>query len=114
MATAILEQKQSSNTAATSSNGHQRIPQLDGVRALAITSVFIHHAFNIKLLWMGVDLFFVLSGFLITGILLKSRKKSFGRYIGAFYERRARRILPPYLVVMVITTAFLDTWWMRH
>lgn len=91
-----------------------RIPQLDGVRAVAIAVVFIHHAFKIKILWMGVDLFFVLSGFLITGILMNTKEEAFKGYIGRFYERRARRILPAYLVVMGIMTVLVGTWWMKH
>jgi hypothetical protein len=50
-----------------------RIKQLDGLRAVAFLSVFIHHAFSVSLLWVGVDAFFVLSGFLITGILLEMK-----------------------------------------
>jgi peptidoglycan/LPS O-acetylase OafA/YrhL len=50
-----------------------RITQLDGLRAFAIVSVFIFHAASVQLLWMGVDLFFILSGFLITGILMGAK-----------------------------------------
>jgi peptidoglycan/LPS O-acetylase OafA/YrhL len=90
-----------------------RIAPLDGLRGLAIASVFLHHAFHVKLLWMGVDLFFILSGFLITTILLKQKSKTFGAYIGHFYARRARRILPPYLVIMLITSLAFGTTWMH-
>lgn len=93
---------------------HPRISQLDGLRGIAIASVFIHHAFRVKLLWMGVDLFFVLSGFLITGILFNGKDKPFGSYIGAFYARRARRILPPYVVVLVITVFIFGVGWLSH
>ena len=74
----------------------KRISQLDGVRGLAILAVFLHHALKIKLLWMGVDLFFILSGFLITGILLSAKGQKLGSYFAHFYSRRARRILAPY------------------
>lgn len=91
-----------------------RILELDGLRAVAIAAVFLHHAFKFKLLWMGVDLFFVLSGFLITGILLDHKAASLGRYIGRFYERRARRILPPYLLLLLMTTIIVGTAWMKY
>ena len=96
------------------STGGGRITQLDGIRALAVTSVFVHHAFKIKLLWMGVDLFFVLSGFLITGILLDNRQKTFRSYIGQFYQRRAVRILPPYVLLLLVTALLFGTTWLRH
>jgi peptidoglycan/LPS O-acetylase OafA/YrhL len=74
----------------------RRIPQLDGLRAVAFFSVFFWHGFMIPpkvVLWAGVDLFFVLSGFLITGILMGSEKRPLPGYFGHFYGRRARRIL---------------------
>lgn len=51
----------------------RRIPELDGLRGLAILAVFAGHA-QLRMMWIGVDLFFVLSGFLITGILLDADK----------------------------------------
>ena len=74
---------------------NERITQLDGLRAIAIITVFSHHAFETRLTWMGVDLFFILSGFLITDILIRSRNRSIRDYFGSFYARRIRRILPP-------------------
>jgi len=91
-----------------------RIRQLDGVRALAILAVFIHHALRVKLLWMGVDLFFILSGFLITGVLLDLKELSFGQVLARFYARRARRILIPYLIFLALATLFVGTAWMRY
>jgi peptidoglycan/LPS O-acetylase OafA/YrhL len=81
----------------------RRIPQIDGLRAIAILMVFGAHAFGVPLFWMGVDLFFVLSGFLITGILLrlKQNRTAGGSYWSAFYLRRVRRILPPYVAFLV-------------
>jgi peptidoglycan/LPS O-acetylase OafA/YrhL len=63
---------------------------------------------------MGVDLFFVLSGFLITGILVREKHKSFGGYIGNFYARRARRILPAYFVVLIITALIFGLGWLKY
>ena len=70
-------------------------PALDGVRGIAIAIVVAFHAFG----WpsagtLGVDLFFVLSGFLITTLLLEEHACSGGIHIRAFYLRRARRLLP--------------------
>jgi peptidoglycan/LPS O-acetylase OafA/YrhL len=78
-----------------------RIPQLDGLRAVAILFVFLAHALRVPLTWVGVDIFFVLSGFLITGILLE-RKISGGGYFTYFYTRRIFRILPPYILTVLV------------
>src|SRR5580693_4799132 len=81
----------------------KKIPQLDAVRGLAVLLVLVHNtnkypSLHLHLIsdngWMGVDLFFVLSGFLITGILLDS-KDSVG-YFKNFYARRCLRIWPLY------------------
>jgi len=53
----------------------QRIPQIDGLRAIAILMVFAGHAFGTPLSWMGVDLFFVLSGYLITIEMLQHQRR---------------------------------------
>jgi peptidoglycan/LPS O-acetylase OafA/YrhL len=80
---------------------HGRILQLDGLRAVAIMLVLVNHTFRLPLTWAGVDVFFVLSGFLITGILL-SRKKHPKTYFAYFYRRRIFRILPSYYVTLLI------------
>lgn len=92
----------------------QRIRELDGVRALAILSVFAHHSLGIKLLWMGVDLFFVLSGFLITGVLLETKRHSLGHFFSHFYSRRVRRIMVPYVIFLAVATLVLGAGWMRY
>ena len=91
----------------------RRIPQIDGLRAIAILMVFAAHAFAVPLFWMGVDLFFVLSGFLITGILLRLKEKRAdgGSYWSSFYARRVRRILPPYIVFLLVVTFFFRVQW---
>ncbi len=95
-----------------------RIPELDGLRGIAIALVWIGHYFILhggtppgtpvayalalfRLHWTGVDLFFVLSGFLIGGILLDARESS--NYFRVFYTRRFFRILPLYLVCLLAT-----------
>lgn len=86
----------------------KRIPELDGLRGAAICMVIAHHYVFSKYLsifgprwgWAGVDLFFVLSGFLITGILLKSEKNEEG--LGHFYMRRVLRLFPIYYLCLAI------------
>lgn len=80
-------------------------PDIDGLRAVAVLSVLLFHAHvpGVDSGFVGVDVFFVISGFLISGIILREgveKRFSFAR----FYERRVRRILPPLLVVLVATT----------
>lgn len=88
------------------------VPQLDGLRAVAVLMVFLHHAFGLPLLWSGVDLFFILSGYLITGILVRDRERlSFSQMLGRFYLRRAERILPAYCIFMVLVIFFTQTQW---
>ncbi len=101
---------------------HGRIPELDGFRALAVWLVVVHHAFYafpfrkdlwanvpsifvgvVKAGWLGVDLFFVLSGFLISGILIAAKPKS--RYFRNFYGRRVLRIMPLYFTVVIVMYA---------
>lgn len=91
-----------------------RVPALDGVRGLAIALVMPFHFVSqyaptqrlsvlgetFRIGWSGVDLFFVLSGFLITGILLDQRGAP--RYYAAFYWRRLLRIVPAFVVFMTI------------
>lgn len=86
----------------------KRIPELDGLRGTAICMVVAHHYIFYKYAnilgprwgWAGVDLFFVLSGFLITGILLKSEKNEEG--LGHFYMRRVLRLFPIYYLCLAI------------
>lgn len=84
----------------------RRIDALDGLRSVAFIAVFVHHALGAPLLWMGVDLFFVMSGFLITGILVDAKKRqSPGGYFATFFRRRALRIIPPYYLVLAVAFA---------
>ena len=89
-------------------------PQLDGLRALAILMVFAHHALRIPLLWSGVDLFFILSGYLITSILLRdSERMSFREMLSRFYLRRAERLLPAYVVCLLLIAVLVPVPWHR-
>jgi peptidoglycan/LPS O-acetylase OafA/YrhL len=98
---------------------HGRIQQLDGLRAVAILGVYFNHTLHVPLTWVGVDIFFVLSGFLITGILLerKIESRTMGGYFHYFYSRRAFRILPPYVLTLFVYGLFFTwnafhPWWL--
>jgi peptidoglycan/LPS O-acetylase OafA/YrhL len=86
-----------------------RIKELDGLRGIAVLAVINGHYFlwlpitGSAYGWMGVDLFFVLSGFLITSILLGLRKEE--RYFTIFYSRRVLRIFPPYFLGLAVYIA---------
>lgn len=106
--------------------GGERIRELDGFRGLAVLSIIVlhyivHHLVTVPgaplaylqkyflFLWVGVDAFFVLSGFLIGGILLDQYRSP--NYFQAFYARRAFRIFPPYLLLLlawVVADALLE------
>ena len=79
----------------------EHLQELDGLRAIAIATVFAFHMRlpGFSLGWAGVQLFFVISGFLITRILLKSRQRP--RYFRNFYIRRTLRIFPIYYLLLV-------------
>src|SRR5262245_19123452 len=86
---------------------HTRAPGLDGVRALAVLAVVGFHqgASELPGGFLGVDVFFVLSGFLITDLLV-ARYTGTGRLDPArFWARRARRLLPALAVMLVVVTA---------
>jgi len=103
------------------------MPELDTIRGVAVLLVLFFHGFgfryglqNLSGLprlfvaatlpgWVGVNLFFVLSGFLITGILLDSKPKA--NYYRSFYTRRALRILPLYYAVLLVLAVLTRTGW---
>jgi len=118
----VAETSAPSPSGGLSLGGHIR--ELDGFRAIAVLAVVLHHAFFgytwrvpresfegiprvvLSLFekgWVGVDLFFVLSGLLITGILLDSKGRS--NFFRNFYARRTLRIIPIYYLVITIS------WW---
>lgn len=78
------------------------LPSLDGLRGIAIGLILLHHCFGklFAFCWIGVDLFFVLSGFLITRILLNTREQK--DYLKNFYMRRVLRIFPLYYAVLIV------------
>lgn len=84
---------------------------LDGLRALSIIAVLWHHSGGERGAglagrgFLGVDLFFVISGFLIVTLLLRERRRSGNISLKAFYIRRALRIFPPYYLMLAVVTA---------
>ncbi|AXL92658.1 acyltransferase [Streptomyces sp. CB09001] len=82
----------------------RHVAPLDGLRGVAVLGVLFFHAGHFDGGFLGVDLFFVLSGFLITGLLLKEARARGGRIdLLAFWGRRARRLLPALAVVLAGT-----------
>ncbi len=81
---------------------------LDGVRALAIALVLAYHLGGLGGGWLGVDVFFVLSGFLITSLLAAEIRSTGTVRLGAFWGRRARRLLPA--VVVLLAALGLYAW----
>jgi peptidoglycan/LPS O-acetylase OafA/YrhL len=78
---------------------HVHYPALDGLRAIAVTLVFLWHYVQLPWGWAGVDVFFALSGFLITGILYDTRNTA--HRFRNFYMRRTLRIFPLYYTVLL-------------
>lgn len=90
---------------------HPRTAALDGLRGVAVLTVLVHHVRSIFFgstnatvlpgAFLGVDLFFVLSGFLITGLLLQEHRRHHSIRLAGFYRRRVLRLYPALLVVLV-------------
>jgi peptidoglycan/LPS O-acetylase OafA/YrhL len=92
--------------------GIRYVPAIDGLRAVAVIAVMLYHlGFDwIPGGFLGVDLFFVISGYVITRLLLDSIQRSGGLDLRAFYIARIRRLLPPLLFMIVVTTIFVGAW----
>jgi peptidoglycan/LPS O-acetylase OafA/YrhL len=88
--------------------GLPHIPALDGLRAIAVGSVIAYH---LGVRWgrggyLGVDLFFVLSGYLITSLLVDEHRRTRAIALGAFWGRRARRLLPAIALLLITLAAY--------
>lgn len=90
----------SGNTQETRPANSAYFPALDGLRAVAFLMVFGYHYLELPWGWAGVDIFFVLSGFLITGILFDTRDEL--HRVRNFYVRRTLRIFPLYYAVFLV------------
>lgn len=92
--------------------GIQYIPAIDGLRAVAVIAVMLYH---LGLEWipggfLGVDLFFVISGYVITRLLLDSIQQRGGLDLRDFYLARVRRLLPPLLFMLIVTSIVIGLW----
>jgi peptidoglycan/LPS O-acetylase OafA/YrhL len=88
-------------------------PGLDGLRALAVLGVLLYHA---GISWvpggfLGVDLFFVISGFLITTLLIEEFQRRGAISFAGFYRRRARRLLPALFAMLIVTVTAIVLFW---
>ena len=90
------------------------LPALDGLRAVAVVAVIAYHLGRLGGGFLGVDVFFVLSGFLITRLLVAERESTGRISLRSFWKRRVRRLLPALLtvlpVVMLVSKAWLPSW----
>jgi peptidoglycan/LPS O-acetylase OafA/YrhL len=84
----------------------RRVDEFDLLRAFAVTGVVLGHVFKLSGGFLGVDIFFVISGYVITLMLLQSAKADFS--FGEFYYRRIVRIIPPLAVVSI--AIYLVSW----
>ncbi|CAB5006508.1 MAG: acyltransferase family protein [Actinobacteria bacterium] len=92
--------------------GIRYIPAIDGLRAVAVVAVMLYH---LGFSWipggfLGVDLFFVISGYVITRLLLDSIARSGGLDLRAFYKARIRRLIPPLAFMIIATSIYIGIW----
>jgi peptidoglycan/LPS O-acetylase OafA/YrhL len=88
------------------------VPAFDGLRALAMMLVFLFHTGHLRGGWIGVDIFFVLSGYLITSILVREHETTGVISLSRFYIRRVCRLLPALIVVVCVAVAMAV--WFRN
>ncbi len=92
--------------------GVRHIASIDGLRAIAVTAVVLYH---LGISWipggfLGVDLFFVISGYVITRLILDSINQSSALDLRAFYAARLRRIYPAFIFMVICTIIFIGVW----
>jgi peptidoglycan/LPS O-acetylase OafA/YrhL len=96
----------------TTSKSERYIPAIDGLRAISVIAVLLYH---LTLPWwpggfLGVDLFFVISGYVITRLILDSIERSSALDLRKFYRSRIRRLFPALIFMVVTTTLFIGVW----
>ena len=84
------------------------LPGLDGMRALAVVAVMIYHANSTWLPggFLGVEMFFVISGYLITLLIIAERERTYRVSLSEFWKRRARRLLPALFLLLILVTVY--------
>src|SRR5215204_6107660 len=84
------------------------LPGLDGLRAIAVVAVMVYHASSDWLPggFLGVDVFFVISGYLITLLLIAEHEKTGRVHLGHFWLRRARRLLPALFLMLLLLVTY--------
>jgi peptidoglycan/LPS O-acetylase OafA/YrhL len=87
----------------------EHVPALDGLRGVAVVGVLAFHLGHLRGGYLGVDLFFVLSGFLITSLLLVEWRENGRIELRSFWARRARRLLPALLLLITAVAAYAAT-----
>ena len=93
-------------SAGSKQSGWTYRPDIDALRGIAVLAVIVYH-FNEAWLpggFTGVDVFFVISGYVVTGSLIKHQSESLGSQLGGFYLRRIRRLMPNLLLMVGVTS----------
>ncbi|HEX4225578.1 MAG TPA: acyltransferase [Pseudonocardiaceae bacterium] len=98
---------ESSKAVAPTTGRKVHLPALDGLRGVAILGVLLFHTGHLTGGFLGVDLFFALSGYLITDLLLREAEGTGGVSLMAFWGRRVRRLLPALVVMLVVVTVLV-------
>jgi peptidoglycan/LPS O-acetylase OafA/YrhL len=88
--------------------GRPYLPGIDGLRAVAVIAVMLFHLWPHALPggFVGVDIFFVISGYVVTAAMVRDTSRPFAAFIATFYARRFRRIVPALVVCLCVTVAF--------
>lgn len=104
----------------SSQNGGPHLAAIDGMRAVAVLAVMLFHLSSDALPggFVGVDIFFVISGYVVSGSIIRDRELPWSRFVSAFYARRFRRIVPALVLCLVVTfvaqTAFIPDAWLSR
>ena len=110
MGASVFSPSPSDGTTSLPPSGFAYRPEIDGLRALAVLAVILHHL-DRRLLpsgFLGVDIFFVISGYVISGSLSCRRATELGPFLLDFYERRLRRLVPALVVCVLLTSLLLS------